>query len=97
MIMKAVKTRSLRLHCPEIFEDPAFVEWLNADEPKATWHTSGLPGEFSDVFVLVDPSLNGEGSDSDMPEHIWSLLMEQCRKTFHPDNDCHIVVWLSPV
>lgn len=98
MTMKAIKTRSLVLHWPEVFEDQDFVSWLNNASPKATWHRTGTPGEFSDVFVLVDSSLNGEGSDSDMPEHVWNAIVDQCRNAFHSAaNDYHIVVRLSPV
>lgn len=98
MTMKAIETRSLVIHWPEAFKDPDFLSWLNNASPKATWHSTGTPGEFSDVFVLVDSSLNGEGSDSDMPEHIWTAIVGQCRGAFQAAaSEYHIVVRLSPV
>lgn len=81
--MKVEESKSLVIHAPEFFQDPAFIVWLNKPEPKFTWHQLGNePGEYSDVVVLVDPSLNGEGSDSDMPEHIWNQIIEACKVRF---------------
>lgn len=73
---------ALAINAPDIFRDPAFVEWLNNGTPKLTCHQGGEPDEWSDIVVFVDPTLNGEGSDSDMPEHIWDLIVEECRKHF---------------
>lgn len=73
---------SLRMNAPEIFSDDAFVEWLNNTNRKFTWHKGGAPDEWSDVVVLVDPGLTGEGSDSDMPEHIWNQIVDTCRNKF---------------
>lgn len=70
---------SLRIDAPKIFRDPDFVAWLNSSKRKFTWHQGGEPDEYSDVVVLVDPSLTGEGSDDDMPEHIWLQIVEACR------------------
>lgn len=67
------------INAPEFFRDSAFQQWLNNPSPKFTWHHNGDPDEWSDVVVLVDPSLSGEGSDSDMPEHIWCRIVEECR------------------
>lgn len=74
--------QSLRMNAPEFFKDPEFIAWLNNGDRKFTWHPGGAPSDHSDVIVLVDPSLNGEGSDSDMPEHIWEQIVEACRKQF---------------
>jgi hypothetical protein len=73
--------RGLVINAPELFEDPAFMAWLNSDEPKFTWHTRGDPvaGEYSDVVISVDPSLSGEGTDTTMPDAIWAQLVDACR------------------
>lgn len=76
--------QSLLINAPEFFRDSAFQQWLNNPSPKFTWHRNGDPNEWSDVVVLVDPSLNGEGSDSDMPEHIWRHIVEECRLHLGP-------------
>lgn len=96
--MKTKQGIMLQMNVPEFFADPAFVEWLNGrPAPLATWHQGGVPHEFSDTFVLVDPSLNGEGSDLDMPEHIWDQIVEECRRHIIPNRDLHIVVWLTNI
>jgi len=72
--------RGVVIDAPEIFADPAFQHWLQDDRAKFTWHRSGAIDEWSDVVVLVDPSLNGEGSDSDMPSHIWDRIVGACQQ-----------------
>lgn len=87
----------LRIEASEFFQDAGFIEWLNNGHPKMTWHTAGSPTEFSDVVVLVDPSLNGEGSDSDMPQTIWNKIIDECRlhvATCLSGARNHIAVWL---
>jgi|TARA_Y100000815_G_scaffold30282_5_gene25303 hypothetical protein len=71
--------RSLLINAPEYFRDPAFRHWLGGAQPKFTWHRGGEPDEWSDVIVMVDPSLSGEGSDYDMPAHIWERIVDACR------------------
>jgi hypothetical protein len=73
------QVRGLVINLPAAFADPAFVAWLNDDRPKFTWHRGGAPTEWSDVVVLVDPSLSGEGTDSDMPEAVWAEILKICR------------------
>lgn len=75
--------KGLVINAPEFFEDPEFMAWLNNRDRKFTWHIRGnsIADEYSDVVVCVDPSLNGEGSDSDMPEHIWNRIVTACRET----------------
>lgn len=92
--LNATPSNALVLNAAPFYQDEAFVTWLNHDNRKATWHPGGTPTEWSDVFVLVDPSLNGEGSDSDMPEPIWDQIVNACWDHFHPGNGWHIVVWL---
>lgn len=79
-MLTAIECVALVINVPHFFKDPAFVAWLNNPAPKFTWHKSGNePSEYSDVVVLVDPSLNGEGSDSDMPEHCWEEIIKTCK------------------
>lgn len=74
----------IAINRPEWFADPAFVAWLNDPvQIKMTWHQGGEPTEWSDVMVFVDPSMHegklaGEGSNSDMPEHIWDAIVAEC-------------------
>ena len=77
--MDALACRGLVVNRPDFFADPGFRQWLANDAPKFTWFTGGEPDEYSDVVVLVDPSLNGEGSDSDMPAGVWRQIVEICR------------------
>jgi hypothetical protein len=77
--MDAHRCRGLVINAPQFFADPAFRAWLADSRPKFTWHQGGEPDEWSDVIVLVDPGLSGEGSDSDMPESIWDNIVEACR------------------
>lgn len=96
--MEAMVGQSLVLNMPATFEDPVFLAWLNDGKAKFTWHIKGnsVADEYSDVVVCVDPSLNGEGSDSDMPEYIWNSIIEECRKHFKPKAGVpHILVRLT--
>lgn len=99
--MQTSTALSLRINAAEFFRDPTFVAWLNNGAPKMTWHTSGEPSEYADVVVMIDPSLNGEGSDSDMPERIWNKILEACRLNIHPrhgvSSGYHILVWLANI
>jgi len=87
----------LVLNAPAFFDDPSFMDWLNnPDTVVMTWHRRGQPaGEWSDTCVLVDPSLNGEGADADMPAHIWNEIVEACRKAGLGGQREHIPVRLT--
>jgi hypothetical protein len=87
--------KALVINAPHWFADANFRFWLNNGEPKFTWHRGGTPGEWSDVVVLVDPGLEGEGADSDMPEPIWEAIVQVCRQHFKPSRDAHIMVRLT--
>jgi hypothetical protein len=78
----------VRINAPEFYRDPQFVAWLNdLQRQQATWHRKGeQPGEFSDLFFTVDPP---DGSDSDMPEHLWRQILAAVGQA----DEC--VVWLS--
>lgn len=87
----------LVLNVPDIFADPAFQRWLNNDRRKFTWHRAGPVNEWSDVIVLVDPSLSGEGSDTDMPAAIWDRIVSICRQHLGSSRtmQCHYMVRLT--
>lgn len=98
--MKVNATNALTINAPEVFEDAEFQAWLNNSERKFTWHQGGTPDEWSDVVVLVDPGLTGDGPDSNMPEHIWDNLVEICRQHFKPARGVasdHIMIRLTNV
>lgn len=87
---------ALVIQAPECFADPDFQAWLRNGNPKFTWYRAGPVDEWSDIVVLVDPSLNGEGSDADMPAHIWQFIIQRCRQHIEPDaHRCHIMVRLT--
>lgn len=98
--MKIAESKALTVNAPEFFLDALFLAWLNNGEPKFTWHNPGdTPNEYSDVVVMVDPSLTGDGADSDMPEQIWDQIVEACRVQFGalPRYEDHIMVRLVNV
>ena len=97
VVNEVINGQFLSINAPAFFQDEDFVNWLNNDQPKFTWHKGGKPGEWSDVIVLVDPSLSGEGSDSDMPEHIWECIVQKCREhiSITQNLSTHIPVWLK--
>ncbi|WP_342632757.1 hypothetical protein [Marinobacter alkaliphilus] len=70
------------LNAPEFFERKDFVDYIER-EPVFTWHRPGkLPGDYADVVVLVEPSLNGEGTESDLPDDIWNTVLGVLRQSF---------------
>lgn len=90
--MEISQSQALVINAPEFFADPEFRAWLNDGTPKMTWHNSGVPTEWSDVVVLVDPGLGGEGADSDMPEHIWNQIVQACKSQFQPSRGSHHIM-----
>lgn len=91
-------TKALVINAPGFFEDPAFIAWLNSSSTKFTWHIKGnlVADEYSDVVVSVDPSLTGEGSDSDMPDYIWQQIIEACKQHIGAGScDSHILVRIT--
>lgn len=95
--MDAFPCQGLVVNAPDFFADPAFRQWLASDVPKFTWYQGGLVDEWSDVVVLVDPSLCGEGSDSDMPERFWTRIIDLCRTHCAPStvSQHHVMVRLT--
>ncbi|MGX1201114.1 hypothetical protein [Marinobacter sp. MBR-105] len=97
-IDEVTRTAGLVANTPDWFEDPEFKTWLNdRKNPIFTWHTKGTePDEWSDIVILVDPSLNGEGVGSDMPERFWNALIELCKAHYKPSTmGTHIFVRLT--
>lgn len=82
------------------FKQPDFLAWANAARLRglASWgHDGHSIDGYPDIFIAVDPSLNGEGSDSDMPEHYWEAVMAAVRQHVRPQaTKEHIVVRLAP-
>lgn len=87
----------LVLNVPEWFTNPEFLAWLNAEETTVmTWHRRGAAAnEWSDTLVFVDPSLNGEGTNSDMPEVFWNEIIAACRQSYHAGLNDHTAVRLT--
>lgn len=94
----------VRINAPEIFADEQFREWLNevtANGRKgypgdriASWHWPGHePDEYSDIFMVVD---GPDGSDSDMPEHCWEMIVEAVARAI-PNSYPECIVWLTSV
>jgi len=80
--IKVTRTTVLTINAPEWFENEEFLAWINTPETNTmTWHKKGEPtNEFSDICVWVEPSLNGEGTDSDMPDAFWDAIIELCKR-----------------
>lgn len=90
---------SLVMNRPDFFEDEAFMAWLNNPNTVVmTWHRKGAAAsEWSDTVVLVDPQLEGEGADADMPAHIWEQIVQACRDAGVTGEQEHIPVRLTNV
>jgi hypothetical protein len=90
----------LVLNVPEWFQDPEFMSWLNSEKTTVfTWHKKGSePTEYSDVALTIDPTLSGEGGESDMPFYIWEQVINCCRqnlKNYNGLGDPHVIVRLT--
>lgn len=73
---------SVTLNAPEFFARNDFIQYLESNRT-FTWHQAGEEaGEYSDVIVLLQPSLNGDGTDSQMPEDIWRSILAVLRRTY---------------
>lgn len=99
MIDQCVCVSSLVLNVPAWFREEGFVEWLNDPNNNVmTWHQAPRrPNEWSDVVVLVDPQINGEGSNSDMPAKYWDQIVGSCRDAGLVMEEAHIPVRLVNV
>lgn len=87
----------IQINAPAYFDDPGFLKWLNDPQTNVmTWHTQGGDtSDFSDVVVMVDPSLCGDGTDSDMPEAIWDAVVTYTRTFVGEGQSRHIPVWIT--
>jgi hypothetical protein len=67
----------VQLDRPGWYTEPEFMAWLNnPNNCTMTFHMRGEdPNEWSDALVWVDPSLNGEGDSSEMPEKYWREIL----------------------
>lgn len=89
--MRAFDAPGLVFDVPELFQDQAFIAWLENGSPKIASKEEGV---WTQLLVLVDPSLEGEGSDSDMPEHCWEVILAACRGYYRPSSGPHLMVLL---
>lgn len=94
------RCHGLVLNMPDAFENNEFRHWLNAaaagsGAPVMTWHRGGCPGEWSDVVVLVDPGLSGEGTATEMPKAIWEAIVRAVRRAQLPRSKEHVMVRLT--
>ncbi len=87
--------RGLVINAPDLFADPDFCAWLTIDEAKFTWVREGRVDEWSDVVVLVDPSLSGEGSDSMMPAPSWDRIIAACRLYLGRALPRNVIIWCA--
>lgn len=89
--------RGISINVPEFFRDPEFLAWLNNPDNRVfTWHKKGEePGDYSDVVVTLEGDLSGEGSDSDMPEYCWDLILEACQKYLGEDRSHNVRYYVT--
>lgn len=82
------------------FAKDDFRTWADSARLRglASWGYNGHSKEgYSDIFIAVDPSLNGEGSDSDMPSQYWEAIKSAVRFHVRPlATKEHIVVRIAP-
>lgn len=87
-----------KFYVPELYQNMEFLAWLENSQVM-TWHQrgTGIPDEDSlaDVTIFVDPSLCGDGTDSDMPGH--DLVVERIKQEIGegPFTGNHFVVVLT--
>lgn len=75
----------VQISCPEFFQRQDFIDYITK-ERVFTWHQPGeKPSDWSDVVVLVEPCLNGEGDSADMPEDLWDTIIETLKAKFGPE------------
>ena len=93
----------VQLNTPEFFEREDFIRYIET-QTVFSWHQAGTrPTEWSEVAVLVEPNLSGEGDSSDMPEDLWDTILAALKAKFgengegvpHFARNRHIVVRLT--
>ncbi len=101
----------VRIKMPGAFRRKAMLDYIEGKTspcpgPEYAWRQPGdEPGRFYYIVVLVDPSLNGDGSHSDMPSVVWNAIMERLRGAYgengehvpYPFQDRPIAVELTNV
>lgn len=93
MASEARSISGIKLAVPELFADPGFQDYVNKS-PVMTWHDKKgpiNPDDWADVVVFVDPSLTGEGTDSDMP--YWDVIVEKLKAALggtHTQGQAHM-------
>jgi hypothetical protein len=81
----------VRIDAPELFRDSEFMAWLNDNlDNIATWHQGGDANEYSDLFITIDGT---EGSNSDMPDHLWDLIVN----AVHGVGVENALVWIANI
>lgn len=77
----------LTFNTPEFFKRQDFLSYISKN-PVFTWHQDlAEPSEYSDVVVLVEPCLSGDGSESDMPEDIWDTILKALKLKFGDEGE----------
>lgn len=94
---EAVSIQGIKLIVPELFAQSDFQDYVN-NTNVMTWHSKKGPiaeGDFADVAVFVDPSMTGEGTDSEMP--YWGHIIDKLKTVIGegPFSGSHIVVILT--
>ncbi len=92
-----VMLKGIKLSVPELFADSDFQDFVN-NTSVMTWHGKKGPigpDDYADVTVFVDPSMSGEGTDSDMP--YWDLIVDKLKTVVGdgPFDGSHFVVVLT--
>lgn len=96
---KPIHPACVKLVVPELFANDEFKEYLKTSPNLMTWHEKGTEiyeDDWNDTTIFVDPTLSGEGTNSDMPFH--DDLVELLKKHFGgplPPFSPHIVVVLT--
>lgn len=68
--------QGIKLNLPELYKVRSFVDWLNSNTQKATWHTKGEPNEYSDVFMTFEytPSEGVFDCSEGIPEECMDII-----------------------
>jgi hypothetical protein len=73
--------------------------------PVATWHGDLADDKFhenSDMFIIADlvgddDGADGDGSESDMPEHIWTKLLTAAWTALKKPPHAEVLLWVSNI
>ena len=94
------------INAPEFFQRDDFIRFIE-EENVWTWHNPGeTPSCFSDVCLLLEPCLNGDGPDSEaLPQDIREVILGLLRAKFGDTGenvpaiarDRHMAVWITNI